>query len=237
MTVEELLKKFDGKKLDVSLLSQYENWALNFFHNKEFITNPNLELNLTLDLTLAEKNYRDVFSKDKGASFSAFLIYALMQTCKKYPAFSYRQINGAWYEFKNLPVFIPVAVGGKERFKDFIIENVMNLSWQEFVAIYRDNINRCQCEDSGYHPGDPENWHMAFFVGNLPNIHFNSISLHQSSRFSGRPMFYLGQRILQDDKLLVPFYAMFSHANADPFIFDLFLKDFHKLVIADVSSI
>jgi len=73
-------------------------------------------------------------------------------------------------------------------------------------------------------------WSIADFVGNLPYLRFTSLSLPRASSLCGRAQFYFGQRYKQGDKLLLPFSITFDHANTDPWVLNLLMENFNRIL-------
>lgn len=230
MDLTGAIKRYDAVEINEKELSKYERFALRLFHNTEIISNPNLELTIQLDITAADEHYKIFFSSEDGATMTAYLYWCLIQTVKKHPCFSYREIDNKWYYFQNPPLFFPVAVGNQERFGEVLIENVFSLDWPNFCRIYRSAVDRFLREKPPHEPLDLETWHIAIFIGNLPNIQFTHFGMHMPSIHIGRPMFYFGKRYKVEDKKFVPFYSMFDHSNLDPYIMGLFLEDYEKML-------
>lgn len=223
-----IIQKYDAIPLDTAALSTYEKWALQFFHDKEHISNPNLEMTLQLDVTDADKLYRQKFSNTPGASFTAYLYFGIIQTLKEYPPFSYRDVDGVWHHFKNAPLFFPIAIGGRERFYEAFIENVCQMNWTEFTAAYRKHVDESRSKQPAFEPIPFEAWDVAVMIGNLPNLQFTSLHLSQKRHNIGKPVFYLGQRYEVGTRKMLPFYVQFDHANLDPQILASFVASLMK---------
>lgn len=221
MTLEEILSKFSGK--EVTNASSYESWAMQYFHDKEIVQNPYLNMTLDIDLTEARQVYDTNYKAHQGASFQAYITWNLLKALQDTWVFNTRKIEGRWYRFSNLPVFMPIAIGGDLRFKDAILYNTQGIDWPSFVSKYRQSI------DNGINKLEilPQNiWALCIFIGNLPNMTFKSFSLHHNKMNTGRPFFYFGQRRLERGRLMVPASITFDHANSDPLVLDQLLKSF-----------
>src|SRR5581483_3165131 len=180
MDLARILKQFDGIEVDLSALGAYEKWALSFFHDAAKAPNPELTFTLQLDITKAMATYKKHYELSKDASFSAFLIWKLVQTLRGHECFNYRLIEGKWYLLRNPPVFIPVATGKKDRFREVFFENVAHLPWKDFSKIYRKEV-KAALSGKAHEAGIKETetiFLMSLKVGNLPNIQFTSLTLH-----------------------------------------------------------
>ncbi|MBB6462426.1 CatA-like O-acetyltransferase [Flammeovirga kamogawensis] len=233
MDLSTLLEKFDGKKLEMTDVSSYEQWSLNFFHDKNIVREPNLQMTLQLDVTKGLEFYASTIKKIDGASFSSYLMWCLVQAMKEHPYFRYRMIEGEWYIFDNLPVFCPVAVGGDKRFTEILVENPAHSTIEEFIVNYRNKIKQAFNKDGDFAPLPPTVWASAHFIGNLPNLQFTSFQLHTSALDSARPFFYFGKRYEQNGQSFIPLSITFDHSNLDPFVLSNFMADFEKVLIGD----
>ena len=228
---EELafIKKYNGRKYTYEERSTYEKWSLDFFHNKEIITEPLLQITLQVDITKALKHYDIHYKPIKGASFAAYLMWHVVHTTKKHPYFRYRKIQDEWYIFDELPIYAPVGIGGDARFGNLILEPSSLHSLDGFFYHYRSALSKL-FDDSTFEVLNPTIWKNAWFIGNLPNLQFTGYQLHTSVVSSGRPFFYFGKRYEQDGKLFNPLLVAFDHSNLDPFVLSAFMEDFQKSI-------
>ena len=65
---EDQYKSWKGKKVSEMDLGEWESWALDFFHNKDYIKDPWLQITIRLDITKARENY---LSNYKSTQFSS----------------------------------------------------------------------------------------------------------------------------------------------------------------------
>lgn len=230
MDIKKLLDEFDGSPVDESKYSAYVRFALKLFHDKSIIADPNIEMTLQLDITDAERYYRAGPANERGASLTAYLTWCLIQAIKRYEFFTFREIDGKWYNFKDLPLFFPVAVGLKERFNEILIDKVCRMEWKEFALEYRRKIEEAKAKERPYEPISTELWHISIFIGNLPDLQFTSLKAHSSKDDHGRPFFYFGKRYENGGRLFVPFWVMFDHSTLDPCILSAFLSDYNKIL-------
>lgn len=220
------LEKYEAKLLPTE---QYDNsyigWALKHFMDETAILNPYLDITLKLDITDARTNYVDNF-QNEFSTFTSFLIWKLLKTIKRHPCFAWKFIGDRWYLIDNPPLFLPIAVGGKERFGEIIIDNATKLEWLQFSQTYQINKNNIfknptLANDRFYA------YHLGQFIGNLPNLDFSSFVIH-SSRKTSQCFFYFGKRThdIELGRLTVPLAIKFHHSNTDPFVIDLLIKDY-----------
>mgnify|MGYP000067462663 CR=1 FL=1 len=215
MDLNEILQLFGGS--EITDTSSYELWAMKYFHDKSVVENPYLNMTVDIDLTEARAVYEQHFKSIENASFQAYIVWNLIRALQEHCIFNTRRIGGKWYRFSNLPVFMPIAIGGDFRFKDAILFDCCGLDWAEFCACYRRAIDN---EKSELEMLPQHVWSLCTFVGNLPNMNFKSFTLHQSATSTGRPFFYFGQRRVENNRLLVPVSITFDHANSDPFVLE-----------------
>lgn len=233
--LSELLERYSGTPVATEDLSRYERFALEFFHRKEIISDPNLELTVQLDITEANRIYRKHLHTIPGASLTACLSWCVLQAMKHHPEFRYRKIEGQWYQFDNLPLFFPVAVGSQERFNEVLLEGVCQQTLPEFCTNYRTNIDAVLTHQKPYDPIPFETWHIAHFIGNLPNIQFTHLSTHRSTTSIGRPIFYFGKRYTTGEHTFAPFFIQFDHCNLDPYVVGRFLESLQEVFTALTS--
>ncbi|NEP88979.1 MAG: hypothetical protein F6K18_20280 [Okeania sp. SIO2C2] len=136
MDLQEALDRYHGTKLNLDELSKYQQWSFRYFHNEEFVLNPNLSVTIQLDLVKPREVYERSFQSTQGASFQGYLVWNLVKALSLEWTFCTRKIDGEWYLFKNLPVFFPIAVGGDNRFKNVIINDVISMDWTKFCRVY-----------------------------------------------------------------------------------------------------
>lgn len=231
MELTQILSKYKGRTLKEEELSHYVNWAMDYFHDENHVTDPYLTMTLNLDLTQARSVYENSYKAVEGASFQAYLVWNLSRALQKEWTFSTRNIDGTWYLFNNLPIFTPIAVGGDLRFKDVIIENSTELSWIEFAQAYRNEINN---ENAQLEILPQKVWALCPFIGNLPNMNFTSFQVHRNRLKTGRPLFYFGKRVQTADSLFVPLSISIDHANADPFVLDRLISSFQSYLCNNI---
>lgn len=228
MDFSNIIDRYEGIPVDMSTLSDWEKFAFQIFHDPKIISNPNMELTVQLDITAADLVYKANYSKAEGASLTAYLTWQIIQTFKAHKYFRYRMLDGTWYQFNNLPLFFPIAIGGPNRFYEAFIENVSKMGWDEFSAAYRQTIDRGMNDKPAFKPVPEEAWHVSTFIGNLPTLRFTSFNLHVPTAHTGRPCFYFGKRYKADARMHTPLYIMFDHSNLDPHVVGNFLEDYER---------
>lgn len=226
---DAMVEKYGGREVSREGLSGYKKWALDFFHRKEFITEPHLGLTLQTDISEHETFYCQQRSNTNNGSFTAFLTYKAFHAVRKHRELNFRFLDGKWYEFASIPLYVPVAVPEPERFRSALLENVETLSLQSFFDVYTAQIKTVQDLPWERNEIDPFLFEISLFIGNLPKLQFTSLAPHQRSLKTGAPLIYFGKRYRQDGKLLVPLFFGGDHSTFDPVILGHVLDEFSIL--------
>ncbi len=215
--------KYQPRLLDEAAKKGYLNWSLDFFTNPQAVPVPYVDITIQLDVTDAYKLYQTNFME--GATFFGFLTWHLLQTLQNHFCFNLRRSENQWFILDNPPIVIPVAVNSKDRFREMVLENVNQISYQEFVIQYRQKLDHIR-SDQGQRT-TPETFLLSCFLGNLPNLQFTGLTLHsQQTEITGQPYFYFGKRYWQNNQLFIPLAAKLHHASQDPWVLDLLIQDF-----------
>ena len=231
-TEADFVARYQGRKMQPEELTSYENWALDFFHQEEFVREPYLQMTLQVDITQALATYRARFGDNEQASFTSYLMWHLVQTSQQHHAFRYRKLSDGWYLFDNLPVFAPIAVGGEARFSEVLLEDVAIQPLDDFFGYYRSVIKAATFREE-FAPLPHIIWACSHFIGNLPNLQFSAFTLHMPRMNFGRPFFYFGKRYQQGNPTMIPLTIAFDHANLDPFVLSAFMEDFERGIAAN----
>ena len=203
----------------------YFKWSLDFFSDPNVIQSPYIDITLQLEVTNAYNLYKE--HKLESSTFFSFLLWNLVQTIKNHPDFRMRLVDDQWYILDNPSVITPVAIGGKERFNELYLEDVSNISYQEFVKEY--NRQLLNIRNGKGKRENPQIFTLSMMIGNLPNLQFTGLNLHwRQSNIAAAPWFYFGKRYWQNDKLYIPFAVKLHHSCSDPFVFNLLMEDFNK---------
>ncbi len=219
-----LLERYRAEPYDLEPLGHYQRWAMSFFMQPANLLNPHVDTTLQLDVTRARELYEREFAGVPGASFSAFLTWRLLATLTDHPAFGLRCIDGSWYLLRNPGLYIPVAVGGRERFCDVLLEDVVGLDWTSFVDRYRAGIDAAR--SGRFTPVSDLQFALSTFIGSLPGLRFTGLTLHAVHHGTTKPFFYFGQRYALGDRLQVPFAVKLHHSTGDLYVLDLMVQDF-----------
>ena len=211
------------------------SWSLGFF-TEPVLQNPYLDVTLQQDVTAAYAAYQA--SKDEFAgqgTFFAYLVWHLAQTLAAHPSMNLRWIDGHWYLLRNPSIFIPVAIGGKERFRGMVLDDVYQQSYPDFVDNYARQLQQARQPEVRQNDTS-EVFRYAQFMGNLPYLRFSGLTLHwRPDQMVGQSYFYFGQRCRDGDRLMIPLAAKLHHACTDPLMLNELLSDFAKRFSANAS--
>jgi len=222
--------EYQPRVLDEKTKECYLNWSLDFFTNPDVIQSPYLHITMQMDVTNAYQSYGG--TSVEGATFFSFLTWHLVQTLKNHFCFNIRLIENQWFILDNPPVVIPVAVGGVDRFREMTLENVSQISYENFISQYRQKLDNIR-QGKGERIRE-EIFLLSRVCGNLPNIQFTGFTLMwKHAEITGQPLFYFGKRYWQNNQLFIPFVARLHHACTDPFLLDLLLQDFQQRFVEE----
>ena len=229
-------ERYKPEQVDPEQLGSWLSWSLGFF-TEPVLQNPYLDVTLQQDVTAAYAAYQT--SKDELAgqgTFFAYLVWHLAQTLAAHPSMNLRRIDGQWYLLRNPPLFIPVAVGGEERFRGMVLDDVYQQSYPDFVDNYARQLQQARQPEIRQNDTS-EVFRHAQFVGNLPYLRFSGLTLHwRPDQMVGQSYFYFGQRYQQGDRLLIPLAAKLHHACTDPLMLNELLSDFANCFSAKPSQ-
>ncbi|MBL1209658.1 CatA-like O-acetyltransferase [Geminocystis sp. GBBB08] len=218
-------EKYQPRLLNEIDKEGYLNWSLDFFTKNDILQNPSIDLTIQLEVTKAYKIYESV--KNKESTFFAFLIWNLVKILPNHFCFNLRLFENNWYILDNPPIVIPIAIGGKERFSEMVLEDVNQLSYNDFIRQYRWNLENIR-KGEGKRV-EAVTYLLSCFIGNLPNLRFTSLTLHwQKNLIEGQPMFYFGERYWKKEKLYIPLAVKLHHSVTDPFVYSLLIQDFQN---------
>lgn len=215
--------EYQPRLLEEKVKEGYLNWSLDFFTDPNVFQVPCIDITIQLDVTNAYQLYQN--NPIEGATFFSFLTWHLVQTLKNHFSFNLRRIENQWFILDNPPVMIPVAVGGEDRFREMLLENISQISYPDFIIQYRQKLDEIRNKKS--QRATAEAFSLSYFIGNLPNLQFTGLTLSwQKPEIVGHTRFYFGKRYWQNNQLFMPFAAKLHHANTDPFVLDLLIQDF-----------
>lgn len=220
MNYSEQIQKYSGVKLDLAQMSAYDQWALKLFRDPQIIQNPNLSVTTQLDITDAYSK----FQSDGGAGFSSFLTWSLCRAIQAESCLNYRFLNGAWYAFDELPVFIPIATNDERRFGRIHVVAPGGMTWKEFSHYYQSELNDIRNKTERPISVGPEEFFISNQIGTLPDLQFTSWNFHTFAQNTGRQCVYFGKRNVVEGKLMIPFHITMDHANADPVVLNRLME-------------
>lgn len=217
----------------------YVPWALRHFTDPALVSQPFISMTIEVDLTEALACFQNIGHVDLGegsksskgsrgnAGFTAWLMYHLMHSVHQVEAFRLRRVAGHWFRIDNMPLMTPVAVGGKQRFEELAIGNVVHSDWKEFAENYRTGLARLLDDSmSEQPPASKMVYELGQAIGNLPNMRFTHLTPHTSAGLTNN-MFYFGQRRRgADGRLTMPLAMHLHHATTDPHVAQILLDEF-----------
>ncbi len=233
--VRDLLYQYAGRALDLRSISDYDRASMAYFTDPKAVRKPRLNITFPLDVTGAHRAFKDM--EKPGDTFTGYLTWGLLAAMRRRSHLSWRHIEGVWYAFEDLPLFIPVATGiPGRRLTSVILKHVAAADWRDFSHRYRSAVEESRSSWSNPFV-DQLHWSVYHFIGNLPGIQFTSFTLHESGFETARPLFYLGQRYEEKGKLLVPFAVQFHHATLDPILLGELIADFQEMLTQGMPPI
>lgn len=226
--VKDLLFEYAGHVLDLNRLSDYDRASMAYFTDRRLVRQPRLHITIPLDVTSAHNAFVD--RAKPGDTFTSYLTWGLLATMHHHSYLSWRYIHNVWYSFEDLPLFIPISTGiPGNRLASALLKHIATTDWESFSHMYKSAIEQSRCCWSNPF-GDQLHWSVYHFIGNLPNIQFTSLMIHESGFDTARPIFYFGHRYEDRGNLFVPFTVQFHHATFDPVLLEKFIADFNELL-------
>jgi len=227
-----LFKRYEVIPLTTTELpGNYQPWALDYFTNPDLIRVPYIDITIQLDISAAAEIWQKKLSGGKG-TLTAWLTWNLMQTLKEFSCFQWRYINGQWFEVQNPPLFCPIVVDRSDRFANLVIENSFKMTWQEFAETWTDLKQRIQSEGN-FETSDAAVFGFSHLIGNLPHLHFTSLTLHQPASFCQHFFYFGARRCDAQGVTLMPLAAKLHHSSGDPYVFQLLLKNYLQRLQSD----
>lgn len=216
--------------IELSQLSPYEKWSLDFFSNPKHVFNPYLNICLQLDITGIQDIYKSSY-QNEFSTFTSYLTWKLLQTIKDFPTFSYRKCpeSNSWYYYPKMPLIFPVALENKShRYNEVIIINDHFDNWTKFSKDYRIKIQETRNADANRNIIDEKTWTLSHYIGNLPHLQFTNFTPHTSFPILGKPSFYFGKRYTNnaENKHLIPLSITFDHSTTDPYIINQLIESY-----------
>lgn len=224
----ELLKKYQGHEIEVKSMPDFQRNGAELYTQKGIFASTDILLTLQEDLAQTQEVYETHFKGEKGASFTLYLFWTLLQAMNRVPAFNYRYINGRWYQFDNLPLFTTMA-GAKGELNNVVLEEVAHCSWPEFCR------NACTAKEKLMSSTGTAMYSYPVYASahHLTNVRFNftalSIPVPKKGLELERPMFVLGARQEKLTGMTLPLGVKLPHASLHPQLLDELLMEWRKL--------
>ena len=224
--------RFDPCPLVESEREGWLAWSLPFFTDVTHPQNPHLSITLTLNVTRALQHHQ---AGNHEVSFFAWLAWSLLQVMADHSAFLLRRVEEEWWQIRNPPLVVPVAVGGRQRFVELVLEDVIGESWPDFAERYSRRLNALRAGD--VQRADWVAYNLGVLVGSLPNLPFTGFSLHShGGDAAGRCVFYFGARCERDGETTMPLAVQLHHATTDPYVLDQLLRDWRHRYLEAASD-
>jgi chloramphenicol O-acetyltransferase type A len=219
------LNAWGCRPLDDAEKAGYLDWSLDFFTDGAVQQDPFVDVTLQLEISDAYADYTALALP--GLTFFSFLIWHLAQALQGQLDFKLRKIKGQWWVLENAPIVVPVALGGKMRFAELLLQNVSQQSLEQFAGQYRNALDAAR---AGFAPRmDPQTFSTACFVGNLPQLQFTALNLHwRKSEVECQPSFYFGKRYVQGERLMIPLSIKLHHACTDLLVLNSLIDVFRR---------
>jgi chloramphenicol O-acetyltransferase type A len=224
----ELVKRFGGKPLDTTKLPPFQQDGMKYYTDHDtYHGQTDMAMTLKIDITTAEKTYKQHHANEPGATFSLYLMWTLMKAMQEIPGYNFRYINGRWFEFDNLPLFTTARINGE--INNLVLTDVVSSSWSTICEKYttqKQQVGGMKATQSFSYPV----FAIATHITSLP---LSFTSLHIPVPKKGveieRPMFVMGQRVSKNDRLYMPFHAKLPHASLHPGLFQALLTGWERI--------
>lgn len=228
MSISQLLEECKAQPLNLDEISSFDKEALLLFTNEDVFDDPYIAFSFDHDISIAKLTYTGLKEKIPSATFTSFLLWCAAKSLCENRQANFRLVQGQWYELFNPPFFMPVATGNASRLASIGLKNLKNMSFDEFVAYYREAIEKARC---GEVPpfGSVEFFHMGHHLVNLPNLRFTHVKSQMAKHKSLHMWWTFGQRYELGNMMKVPMTLRMHHANGDPVVLDSLLKRFNLL--------
>lgn len=228
MTSAAIPQQYQPRLLTAVEREGYWDWSLPFFTDDRLLQVPYLDMTLQWNATHAYGHYQR--DKIPGGSFFSFLIWHWMQGLKSHWGFRLRYVSGDWYVLDNPPVMVSVAIGGKERFAEMLLQDATLQSYEDFQKQYAKTLQAIRNGEG--QRADYETFCLSCVFGNLPALQFTGLTLHyRREAIQGQPWFYFGKRYEMQGQLLMPLCIKLHHANTDPYGLNQLIQDIDQRFI------
>lgn len=226
VVLQKTLAQFNGAPLDKNKLNAYHIQGFGIFANPVFVFDPRIQFTTQLDITDIYENYKSNYKLSERVTFATFVKWIALKSMRHTP-FTWRQINGRWFEFANLPLLVTMRTKQNRELTLYILENTMTSSWNAFCKLHED-----------YKDGKiPDVIHEVLEIP-VHNIGYQMLNVHlprmtsynvtTRATYSHQPFIVFSDRYPLENKLYLPFYLNYSHATLTPEDAEVFVNQFLK---------
>jgi chloramphenicol O-acetyltransferase type A len=232
--LEALIDEYEGKPLPLGQLTAFDQTMLNFFVNSDFVDDPYIDVSLIHDISAAARNFDVIKALYRESTFSAFLLWSAAKSLLEIRHLNWRYFNNSWYEFNNLPFFMPIQTGNDEaRLASVILKNIKYSCFSDFVEYYNASVAKARTTTNTA-VSDPSLYLLSHHLVNLPALRFTSLK-PQTPRIKNTNVSWIfGQRYEENGILKVPMMIRMHHSNGDPLILDQLLKTFSTKIAQSI---
>ena len=227
-----LKKRYQGKEVDCKKIPRFQLDGMKTYTNYSFFEKTDIEITVKLDITLANKIYRQNYSHTPGASFTLFLMWIWIKALNEVKGFNYRYIDGKWYDFSNLPLFTTITTDPENNeLRNILIEDVVHTRWEKTCEKYLDAKKfALASKNSTLYPYPV--YALATPITNL-NLRFSHASAPTVKKEIEieRPMFVFGQRQEKNEQMTMPLYAKIPHASLYPLLLRKLIKCWDNIIL------
>lgn len=235
--LQELLLIYQGKQIEGSNLTPTQIHLLNVWGDPSIVADARIQVTVQLEITEIYQNYEKNYKSTPGATFTEFIKWIAIKSMQNTP-FNWRQINGSWYYFDNLPLEISVRTKILQQLKLHEINDVNHASWGIFCSKHEEFREGKLKNILGHIEAVPVTWIAYQMFGvHLPRM--TSYNTTQRRTYAHQPWLVFSDRYHQGDTLYLPFHVSYSHASLTPEDTEIFIEQwmtYAKMSPAEVEQ-
>ncbi|MGD9591088.1 MAG: hypothetical protein AB7V32_01040 [Candidatus Berkiella sp.] len=222
--LQKTLYTFQGEALDTQRITSFHKFSFYVFANPAYISDPRIQFTAQLDITALYQNYLEKYKVSEKITFATFVKWLAIKTMNNTP-FLWRQINGLWYQFNNLPLEVTMRTKKRRELELYVLENVSNATWEQFCQYHEDYKNGKYPDLLSAVTDLPIHW-TAYQILNVHLPKMTSYNTTERVYYAHQPWIVFSDRYEQNGKLYLPFYMNYSHATLTPEDVEDFIKNF-----------
>ncbi len=224
--LEKTLQQFQGAPLDLKKLTDYHRIGFGPFANPSYALDPRIQFTAQLDINDIYENYKTHYKSSASVTFTTFVKWIVIKAMQHTP-FTWRQINGNWYDFSNLPLLITMRTKKDRELSGFILENVAQSNWQTFCQ-YHDDFKEGKLKDIIHEQLELPVRYLGYQILNVHVPRMTSYNVTTKAVYAHQPFIVISDRYLLEKKLYLPFYVNYSHATLTPEDAEILLNQFQQ---------